>query len=51
MSRRELHAQLRVTEAHDWVARDGRFWVFVLTLVLIGDRRLVVPVLVREGDE
>lgn len=50
---RELNAQLRVTDTHDWVARDGKIWVFALVVVSFdfSRQRVVHPMLVREDDE
>ncbi len=49
---RELVADLHVTEAHDWVAREGRVWVFVVVRIVIGGKPYsALPFLLREGDE
>lgn len=50
---RELNAELRVTDTHDWVARDGTIWVFVLVTISFdfSNVRAVHAMLVREGDQ
>lgn len=48
---REFDVDLRVTATHDWVARDGKVWIFVLMwLSSEGRPRQGFPVLAREGD-
>ena len=45
-----LNAQLTVADEHDWIARDGTVWVYLMLRLDFAGRTYRTPTLVREDD-